>query len=127
MLLSNMKLIEIKMVNGQTTYSFGDQKTLRGRRIRALVVLSGGNSTGGSPVQDPTNGYLYLKENDSNDIRQVIPAKLINYSGTYPILAMVEIDGRRYNWEESEIKFSSAPTAGSIFQIAVVYDQEQSV
>lgn len=122
-ILGNLELIEVP-VEGKTSIRFGNLNLLRDQKVKAVCVLKDGLASDGTTLEDPSNWYLRMKEKTTGEVSQTIPCKLITYSGTYPMLAFMPIDGRRYKFEDSEIIIADGaiPGANTTLQFAFLYE-----
>lgn len=114
--------INILLDAGQTQYSLEEQQLLRNRPIKSIAFYSGGVTEDGNTIADPSDAYLHLKEWLSNDVRINLPCKSLLFQPQFPVLQFLEFDPRPFDFQESYVKFGTAPTTGEYLQLVVVYE-----
>lgn len=124
-ILPACSLVEILVTNGTTEYTFGRQEKITDKKIRSIIISpTGYKATKNADIQDAGDGYLYLKEAGTNYIIYEGPARNFIYTPGIPALQMIELGGKKIDWEKSELRFSAGATitTGRYFQMTVVYE-----
>lgn len=125
-LIPATSIVEILLTNGTFNYTFGRQEKIQNKKILGIIVSATGNkATINADIADPLDAYIYLKEAKSNYIFHELPARNFLFTPGIPALQLMEMDGKKIDWEKSELRFSPAATivTGEVFQMTVVYDE----
>lgn len=123
-ILKKSLIVETELVSAKTKYTFSDQPSLDGKKIRGLIISPNGiKSKTGRDVVDPRSAYLYFQQRDKETPVEIPAGNLLATFGA-PLLQIIPLDMEKIDWVRSSIEFKDTAVVSSSvsFQMVVIYE-----